>query len=86
MKYLNMNDYNMDWIIDTTLARRWRIELVSASTANSLWSRINIERLHKAWLYASAVKVGHFEWLKMYIRVMDQKRAKPVSVKQETIP
>ena len=45
-----------------------------------------IERLHKVWHYASAVKVGHFEWLTMYTVVMGQKRAKPVSVKQATIP
>ena len=29
-----------------------------------------IERLHKAWHYANAVKVGHFEWLTMYTGLM----------------
>ena len=47
--------------------------------------RSYVERLHKAWHYARAVKVGHFKWLTMYTGVMGQKRAKPVSVKQETL-
>ena len=46
----------------------------------------SIEVMHKAWHDASAVKVGHFEWLTMYTGVTGQKRAKPVSLKQATIP
>ena len=46
----------------------------------------HIEVMHKAWHDASAVKVGHFEWLTMYTGVTGQKRAKPVSLKQATIP
>ena len=42
--------------------------------------------MHKAWHDASAVKVGHFEWLTMYTGVTGQKRAKPVSLKQAMIP
>ena len=45
-----------------------------------------IEVMHKAWHDTSAVKVGHFEWLTMYTGVTGQKRAKPVSLKQATIP
>ena len=45
-----------------------------------------IEVMHKACHDTSAVKVGHFEWLTMYTGVTGQKRAKPVSLKQATIP
>ena len=47
---------------------------------------LSIEVMHKAWHDASAVKVGHFEWLTMYTGVTGQKRTKPVSLKQATIP
>ena len=47
---------------------------------------VAIEVMHKAWHDASAVKVGHFEWLTMYTGVTGQKRTKPVSLKPATIP
>ena len=37
--------------------------------------------MHKAWYYAGAVKVGHFEWLIMYTGVKGQKCTKPVSLR-----
>ena len=49
--------------------------------------KICIEVMHKAWHYASTyVKVGHFEWLTMYIGVTVQKHTKSVSLKQATMP
>ena len=47
--------------------------------------RVCIEVVHKAWHYASAVKVSHFEWLTMYTGLTGQRRAKSVSLKQVTI-
>ena len=47
---------------------------------------VTIEVMHKAWHYASTVKIGHCEWLTMYTGVTGQKRTKSVSLKQATIP